>query len=332
MKVTTMKDIAERLGVSINTVSKAINNKSKISQKTRELVLKTARELHYTPNIVARSLVKRKTNTLGVVIYDFMDSFYAEVLNGIEEISTKFNYNILVCNSKNDVEIEYKSIKMLFEKRVDGLLICPTQEDNRYIRLLSNSNIPFVLLNRETRLSRCNIVINDYFNGSYLAIDYLIKKGYRVIYFIYSHEKTSATKRKIRGCKKAFRDNNISLNDLKLIHCEREIELYYKTTKEKIRYNGKKIGIHVWDDQMAVGVCKAVIDKGLHIPNHVGIIGYDNTLASKYFIKPLTTVLNPAYDIGVKATELLIDRIKSKDNRRFEKIVLDPKLFIRDTA
>ncbi len=328
----TMKDIANKLGISINTVWKAINNKPNISTQTKKLVLKNVRESNYIPNTIARSLVTKKTNTVGVLIYDIMDSFYAEVLNGIENIAAKNKYNILLCNSKNDSDQENKSIRMLFEKRIDGLLLCPTQKDDRYIKILKGSKVPFVFLNRRSDLLKCNYVINDYSYGSYIAIDYMIKKGYKKIYFFSSHPQTSSTMEKIEGCKKAFSKNKIPLKNLKIINCDREINSYYNTTIKKINYKGEKIGIHVWDDQMAVGVCKAIIDKGLKIPDDIGIIGYDDTVTSQHLLIPLTTVRNPAYEIGIKAMKTLIDRIKSKDLLKVEEIILEPKLIIRNTA
>jgi len=329
---TTLKDIANVLNVSVVTVSKALNNKPDISKKTKKLVLKTANELNYTPDGVARSLVKKKTNTLGVLIPDISESFFAEILRSIEKVSKENKYNILVIDTDWDPVIEYKSIKILFEKRVTGILICSTEKNDRYSELLKTSGIPFVLFNCTNNSFKCNYVINDNVYGAYLAVDYLIKRGYEDIYFIYSHIQTTTYYKRTEGCKKAFKENNIPLGKLKLLYSQRSIDSFYKITRRKINFTGKRIGILVWDDEMAAVVCRAIIDKGLKIPEDVGIVGYDDIDIAKYSIIPLTTIQNPSYELGEKAAEILLDRIRSKDLSKINEVILKPKLIIRESA
>ncbi|MCK4966412.1 substrate-binding domain-containing protein, partial [bacterium] len=158
----------------------------------------------------------------------------------------------------------------------------------------------------------------------------MIKKGYREIYFIYSNPYSSPNKDRIRGIKKALKDNDISLDKIKMIHCWRDVDLYYGATQKEIDYKGEKIGIHVWDDQMALGVCRAIMDKGLKIPDEVGIVGYDDIPTSKHLLIPLTTIMNPAYEIGAKASEILIDKIEKKTPlEEAKQIILKPELKIR---
>ncbi len=314
------------------TISRALNNKPNVKEKTKDIILKVAEELNYTPNAIARSLIKKKTNTLGVVLFDISDTFFAEILNGIEKVSRKNNYNILLCNANYDPDIELQSIKILLEKRIDGLLICPTQKNNKYVDLLKTMDIPFVLLNRRTNLIKCDYVVNDYIYGAYIAINYLIKKEYKDIYFIYSNKQTSTCNERIRGCKKAFIENKISLKKLKLFYCERNIDSFYDFTLNNVKYSGERIGIFVWNDNMSFGAYRAIVEMGLRIPEDVGLIGYDNIKISKYFPKPLTTINNPSYEIGIKATKLLISKIESRNSKKIERIVIKPELIIRNSA
>lgn len=262
----------------------------------------------------------------------FLIHFFAEILNGIENLSRKNNYNILLCNANYNPDIELQSIKMLLEKRIDGLLICPTQKNNKYVDLLKTIDIPFVLLNRRTNLIKCDYVVNDYICGAYIAINYLVKKGYSDIYFIYSNKQTSTCNERIKGCRKAIRKNKIPLKKLKLFYCERNIDTFYDFTLNNVKYNGERIGIFVWDDDMSIGVYKAIVEMGLRIPENVGLIGYDNIKISKYFPISLTTINNPSYEIGIKATELLINKIESRNSKKAERIVIKPELIIRDSA
>ena len=328
----TLKDIASKLGLSIMTVSRALNDHPDINDKTKQLVLKAAKELHYTPNIIARNLVRKRSNTLGILIYDLMDTFYIELLNGAEEVLRKNNYNILLCNSHNDPELEYKSIRTLLENRVAGIIICPTEKNNQNFKILKNSGIPCVFINFPSDSFECNYVSNDESHGAYLAINYLINKGYEKIYYIYSNTHTVGCRRRIEGCKKAFKENNLSLNELGMLYCERKVDMFYDITMKEINYRGKRIGIHVWDDQMTVGVYKAIIDKGLKIPEEVGLVGCDDIESSKYLPIPLTTLHSSPYNIGKKTAEVIIKRIKSKDLSKTDRIILKPRLVIRGTA
>lgn len=328
----TINDIAKKVGVSKNTVSRALNNKTDISEKTKRLILKTAKELNYTPNYIARSLVKKETNTIGVLIPNISDSFYAELLSGIEQVVRSTKYNILLSNTNNDSKIELDSIRMLLEKRVDGLLICPTEKNDEYIELLQKTNIPWVLLKSHTDLVECDSVYVDVTLGAYQAVNHLIQKGYKTVYHIYSMQHKLDGKERVEGCKKAFLENNVPLNQLKLIYSDWNLKDYYNVVKEKISFDREKIGIFTYDDEMAMGVCKAVVDKGLKIPEQVGIVGYDNIMSSMYYLKSLTTVDYPKFEIGLKGAELLLKRIKSKRQVKPRRVILKPKIIIREST
>ena len=179
----TMKDIANKAGVSVVTVSRALNNKPDINRETRDLIIKIAHELNYTPNGLAKSLVTRKTKTIGIVIPN-LDIFYAEVVDGFTNTSRERGYSNILCNSHENADKELELIQLLREKRVEGMLIYPLQEDDRYIEELRHSPIPFVFLNRHTDALKCDYVINDNIYGAFSAINHLIQRGYRKIAYI----------------------------------------------------------------------------------------------------------------------------------------------------
>ena len=292
----TLKDIAEKLNVSIVTVSKALNNKPDISKKTKQLIQKTAKELNYTPNGVARSLVRKNTNTLGVLVPDISEPFYTSIIKSIDRVSKRNNYNIILIDTDRNHEIEYKSVMMLLEKRVSGILIDPPDVNCKSIELLKKGEVPFVIFNWPSNAFNCNSVGSDNVCGAYLAFNYLINKGYEKFYYMYSCTKSKSFYDRLEGCKKAFTQNNIPFEELELIYCPRDINLFYDTALKRINHSGKRIGIHAWDDEMSIGVCKAILDKGLRIPEDVGIVGYDNIEYSKYSPIPLTTIDNTTHE------------------------------------
>ncbi|MCK4966821.1 LacI family DNA-binding transcriptional regulator, partial [bacterium] len=321
------------LNVSVVTVSNALHNRHNVSEKTRKLILKTAKELNYIPDDIARSLAGKDTKTIGVLIPDISDSFFVEILNSIENIASKNNYNIILINTKWDKNIEYESVKILLQKRVSGILLSPIGKDSQYSTLLKNGNTPFVLFNYADDTLEASSVINDNVYGAYLAVNYLIEKGYEKIYYIYSLSSIHTCDERIKGCKKAFKKHKIPMEQLKLLDCKRSFDDYYNITKNNVNYAGERIGIFGWDDDLSAVICRAVIDKGLKIPEEVGVIGYDNVEMSKYSIVPLTTIHNPSYKIGIKATEILLEMIESgRELKEHKRVVLKPRLIIRESS
>ncbi|GAF95637.1 unnamed protein product, partial [marine sediment metagenome] len=237
----TQKDIAKRLGISSMTVSRALNNQPNVNEKTRNLVLQTAVKLKYLPNLIAKSLKSEKTNTLGVVITDIKNPFFADIVGGIEKVAKEHNYGLLLSNTDYDLDAENRLIYMLLEKRVDGLLICPLQKKSDRLTFLRSSKIPFVVMNYSINLRNCNYVISDNVYGAFLVVDHLIKRGYKEIYYICKTTNSPTRENRIKGCEKAFKKHGLPLNKLKIIYCNTKIKSFYEITKEKIKFKGNRI-------------------------------------------------------------------------------------------
>ncbi len=327
-----MRDIAEKAGVSVVTVSRALNNKPDINKGTKDSILKIARELNYTPDGLAKSLVTKKTNSIGIVIPNTRDPFYAEVIDGISTESRSRGYSIVLCNSHDNSDEELSLIRLLREKRVDGMLIYPLQEDNRYIEELKNISIPFVFLNRHTEALVCDYVMNDNFHGSFLALNHLIDKGYKEITYICAKPTASSGQERIAGCKEALRKNGLPMEALHIEICGETIECCYKLVKDLL--SGKKSinAIFAWDDRLAIGATKAIFEAGKEIPKDIALVGYDDIEISEYLFPPLTTIRQPSYQIGHSAAKILVDKIELKSNHKVRKKILKPQLIIRETT
>ena len=327
-----MKDIATRAGVSINTVSRALNNKPDISKETRNLILRIAQEVDYTPHGLAKSLVTRKTHTIGIIIPNNLDSFYAEVVQGIGYESRERGHSIILCNSQDSADKELELIRLLREKRVDGMLIYPIQEDDRYIEELRNSSIPFVFLNRHTNALECDYVMNDNIYGTFSAVNYLIQTGHRRITYICAKPTASSGKERIAGCEKAISEAGLPLNALSVVNCKETIESCYRRVKELLVQDKELYAIFVWDDRLAIGARKAIFEAGKRIPQDIALVGYDDIEISKYLFPPLTTVRQPSYQIGETAASILLDKLQSDANGELKRVVLKPELIIRETT
>ena len=330
MKYITLKMVAEKAEVSVNTASRAINNKPDINLETKKRVLQIAKELGYIRNAAAVALRTKKTGTIGVVIADNRNPFYAEVLNGMEEAARGKNYHIILANTQRDYKKEEEAINLLLAKRVDGLLITPVQDKDDDIKNLIDANIPFVVVGRDFENIEVDAIYNDEVKGGFLATEYLIKKGHKRIALIDGFLYKSPAKGRLEGYKKALNKYRISLDESLISVGDINMEDGYERTKQMLEKNLDFTAIFAYNDMMAFGAMQAIKEKGLRIPEDIGLVGYDDIPFSSLISPPLTTVKVKKQDLGVESVKLLLSRINS-NRKKIKKIMLDVELIIRET-
>ena len=330
MRYITLKMVAEKAEVSVNTASRAINNKPDINVETKKRVLRIAQELGYIRNAAAVALRTKKTGTIGVVIADNRNPFYAEVLNGMEVAAREKNYHIILANTQRDYRKEEEAINLLLAKRVDGLLITPVQDKDDDIKNLIDANIPFVVVGRDFENIEVDAVYNDEVKGGFLATEYLIKKGYKRIALIDGFLYKSPARGRLEGYKKALNKYRISLDESIVSVGDINIEDGYERTKQMLEKNLDFTAIFAYNDMMAFGAMQAIKEKGLRIPEDIGLVGYDDIPFSSLISPPLTTVKVKKQDLGVESVKLLLSRINS-NRKKIKKIMLDVELIIRET-
>jgi LacI family transcriptional regulator len=328
----TLKDIAKTAGVSVMTVSRALNDKPDICKETKNYILKIARELGYTPNSLAKSLVTRKTYTIGIIVPDNLDPFYPEVVQGIADQCRDRGYSIILCHSLGNADKELEYLVLLRSKRVDGMIIYPVQEDDRYVDELKGSTIPFVFVGRHTDALNCDYVMNDNVHGAYLAVKHLIQKGHKKITYICAKPAASSGKERIAGCKKAINASELPSSALNVMTCKPNIESCHQTVEELIAKNDNSTAIFVWDDKLAIGALRAILEAGLHIPQDIALVGYNDTEIARHLFPPLTTIRHASYQIGEIAAQILVDRLESEQDVETKQIVLKPELVVRSTT
>lgn len=330
MKYITLKMVAERAGVSVNTASRAINNKSDINEETKKRVLKVAQELGYVQNATAVALRTKKTRTLGVVIADNRNPFYAEVLNGIEEAAREKNYHIILANTQRDYQKEEEAINLLLAKRVDGLLITPVQDRNDDIKKLIEANIPFVIVGRDFENIEVDAVYNDEVKGGFFATEYLIKKGHKRIAFINGFLHKSPAQGRLEGYKKALKEHGIPLVDMMVSVGDIDVEDGYERTKQMLEKNLDFTAIFAYNDMMAFGAMQVIKEKGLRIPEDIGLVGYDDIPFSSLISPSLTTIKLKKQELGAESIKLLLSRINGS-REKMKKIMLNVELIVRGT-
>ena len=330
MKYITLKMVAEKAGVSVNTASRAINNKSDINEETKKRILKVAQELGYVRNGTAVALRTKKTGTIGVVIADNRNPFYAEVLNGMEEAAREKNYHIILANTQRDYKKEEEAINLLLAKRVDGLLITPVQDRDDDIKNLIDANIPFVVVGRDFENIEVDAIYNDEVKGGFLATEYLIKKGHKKIAFINGFLHKSPARGRLEGYKKALKKYGIPLDDALVSAGDIDIKDGYERTRQLFEKGLDFTAIFAYNDMMAFGVMQAIKEKGLRIPEDIGLVGYDDIPFSSLISPSLTTIRLNKQELGIESVKLLFSRMNG-NRKKAKKIMLDVELIIRKT-
>lgn len=330
MKYITLKMVAEKAGVSVNTASRAINNKPDINLETKKRILQIAKELGYIRNAAAVALRTKKTGTIGVVIADNRNPFYAEVLNGMEEAAREKNYHIILANTQRDYKKEEEAINLLLAKRVDGLLITPVQDKDDDIKNLIDANIPFVIVGRDFKNIEVDAIYNDEVKGGFLATEYLIKKGHKRIALIDGFLYKSPARGRLEGYKKALKKYKIPFNDTLVSVGDIDVKDGYERTRQLFEKGLDFTAIFAYNDIMAFGAMQTIKEKGLRIPEDIGLVGYDDIPFSSLISPALTTIRLKKQDLGVESVKLLFSRING-NRKKIKKIMLDVELQIRET-
>lgn len=330
--MTTIKDIAKKAGVAPSVVSRALNNKYGVKNSTKELILKLAQEMNYYPNNAARSLVTRKTGTIGIMMADISEPYYSQIIKGMEYIANQTGYTLLFSNSYESIENNRVLNKMINAERVDGLVIVGSNiQEKNFSTTLIEQKIPFVLIERNFSDPRVNCIYVDNIQGAYLATNYLIEKGHRNIAHIAGNFYNQVTLDRIEGYKKALREAKIDYSDELVLSGNYVCEGGYEMMKNILKYHPQCTAVFAASDSMAFGALQAIAEAGLSVPDDIAVIGFDNLEFSSLTNPPLTTVHQPRYEMGMKSLELLVELLRNqKDNG--VKICLNPELVIRKSV
>ena len=329
-KYVTLKDIAKIAGVSVNTVSRALNNKPDISKKTKKKILKIAKELNYRKDFTASSLRRKESRIVGVILADSANPFYSEVLKGIEAASKEFGYNIILINSERNYEQEAEAVDILLSRRIDGLLLSPVQERQDDVEELIRLRIPLVIFARHFEDLPVNEVRSDDIKAGYVATSHLIERGAKRILMINGYLHKSPARLRFKGYKQALLEHGIDYSDELLIVGDIGMEDGKKAIDKALSKGIFFDGIFAYNDMLALGAMKSLRERGIHIPEEVKVVGCDDILFSSITTPSLTTVRMKKYEMGYEAFKLLIKVLKGK--KRIEKKVLDVELIVREST
>lgn len=330
-KVVTIKDVAKQANVSIATVSAVINGTKFVSEELTERINHAIEDLEYRPNRVARSLKRKKSKLIGVTVTEITNPFYPQMLKGVDDIAIENGYNVILCTTEDEPDKEYDLLLSLIDQGVDGIVLATIDKNaSSSIELLKKEKIPHVLINRAPANYEGNkVTVNSYKVGK-VATDYLISLGHTDIAFIGGERLNSIDREK--GYKDSIIENGLNLRSDRIIMSDYHSNGAYDTTNSLIATGDLPTAIFTASDVMAFGVIKALLNSGYKVPEDISVIGSDNISFSEDFRIPLTTIDAHTYDIGRMGCEVLLNELRNKDQNDDRKILLEPKLIIREST
>lgn len=329
----TIKDVAKMAGVSISTVSRVINNSKPVSNDIRDRVLAVIKDTNYVPNPVARSLVLKKSNFIGVIVPNISNYKIGEILNGIEEVGKMYDYDILLCNSYGELEEEIKYINLLKNKQVAGILIVSWNLKKEVVDLINGSGIPSVFVSKNAKEYDVFSVGIDHLRAGYDVGNYLLDKNNEDIVMV-SPEYNSYTMNSfiIDGVKRAYKERKKPFDERKINYIKESFASAYEFMTEYINQNAKlPDAVFATTDEMAAGILNALVDNGKKVPEEISVVGYDNTKISSVIRPALTTVEQPLYDIGAISIRVLIKKVEGSDIKE-KNITLPHKIVERQST
>jgi LacI family transcriptional regulator len=330
-KSASIYDVARESRVSVFTVSAVVNHKSHVGLKLRKRVEAAIRKLNYRPNLIARSLAKQRTHTIGMIVPDIANPFFPMVVRGAEDAAQKHGYNLLLCNSDDSLAKEENSVELLLSKRVDGILLTKAAEDFRpsLRQMIKEVNIPFVLVMRTYPKLTKDAVITDDYQGAYDAVSHLARSGRRRIGLIGGPRKVSNATARWEGFRDALKAEDLPYQPELVIEGDYRIESGFRAGHALLSH--RPDGIYVANHLMTIGLLKAAEEMGLRCPEDFGLVSFDDYPWLGVFRPRLTTVELPKHQLGSEAAELLIRRISGDRSPAMVK-KLQPELRIRESC
>jgi len=331
--MATIKDVARLAGVSITTVSHVINETRFVSDELRGRVLAAMEELNYHPNVLARSLRSGETKTIGLVVPDNSNPFFAEVARIIEDIGFERGYSVILCNSDNNLDKEAAYINVLSTKQVDGVIFIAAGSKHEHLHELTTQGIPVVVADRDIPQALADVVLVNNEQGGYDATRYLISLGHRRIACITGPSDIPPSADRVRGYRRTLKESGILVEEELIVPGDFRYQGGEAAMAQLLRLDKPPSAVLACNDVMAIGALRAIRSAGLQVPSDISIIGFDDIAIASAVSPALTTVAQPIVELATLATQLLMSRIRNdQEDKPRQRIVLGTKLVVRDSC
>ncbi len=330
--MTTIREVAQRANVAPITVSRVLNNSGYFSQEIKDRVEAAAAELHYVPNMLARSLRSNRTQTLGLVLSDITNPFWTTVARGVEDAASQQGFNVILCNTDEKAAKQAEYLSVLLRKRVDGILLVPARSTPEAVQMIQKQGVQVVVMDRRVPGATVDTVRGSSTQGAYELVAYLLGLGHRRIAMLSGPENVSTAQERVQGGQQAFAMTNQPMAAMTVIYGEFTVDSGYAMTQQAVALTPRPTALFAANNFIAIGALKALRALGLRVPEDISVVGFDDLPASLVVEPFLTVAAQPAYAMGQRATELLLQRISAPEATPFQEVSLPTQLIIRQSC
>lgn len=310
----TIKDVAKLSQTSVGTVSRYLNGYH-IKEANQSKIQEAIKQLNFSINPIARGLKTNKTKTVGILVPELSNTFSAHVIEGMEQTFDEHGYSLLVCDSRNSLNIEKEKLRLLRDKLVDGIILMPVRDEGEHVREIQENGLPIVLIDRLITDLPCDGIISDNVNGAYQAVEIIINRGHKRIGMISGPQEVYTAKERLEGYLRALKDYNIPVEESLICDGHYTQKGGAEALEKLLERTEPPTAIFVANNDMVVGAVKSISSKELIIGKDISLFGYDQLEFSQILRPPLSLVIQPIEAIGRRAAELLIDRMEGDFSR-----------------
>jgi LacI family transcriptional regulator len=329
----TIKEIAKKAKVSIATVSRVLNNDERVTEKTREIVLRISNELNYKPNILARNFAKKKSNVIGLILPEISDEFFTEIIKGVDEITFKHGFYTMVASSHKYRTLDESILTFMQNGIVGGMILLVSSLNNNIREILDQSKIPIVMISGHNETGKYDAVSIDNYQGAFDMTEYfIVKKGFKKLAHISGPLDNDDALLRKRGFLDACQKHNLATNNSCIINGDFTRESGEAAFNELIKMKTKPQVIFAGNDMMALGCYDAAAKAGIKIPEDIGIAGFDDIFVAKYLSPGLTTVRVQIEEVGKTAADILLKKIQGRNDPSHPVVRISAKLIIRGSC
>ncbi len=332
-KPPTIKDIARKLNISVSTVSRALRNANDVNRDTRNAVLSLSEDLNYQPNRLAISLREKQTHTIGVIVPN-LDYVLSTMVRGIDEVALEAGYTVMVCQSNESFGREIVNTRRLLDSLVDGFIISVSSETKSFehFKKIQERGLPIVVFDRVTPDLIAPSVRIDNEDGGFHATEHLILQGYKRIAILAGPKNLGISNKRLEGYLNALKKHKIKKEDSHIIHCDFNQDYAYFATKELLNAKKRPDAIFTISDRMAIGAMLAIKEKGLNMPDDIGLVGFNNEPVTSLVTPQITSIEMSAFDVGKAAAKLFIETMHHREDLTSIEQVIRPKLIVRASS
>jgi len=327
----TIKDVAKYTSLSIATISKYING-GNVLEENKIKIQQAITQLNFKVNVMVRGLKTNKSMIIGILIPSFINTFCMEIISNIENVLLKYGYSALICDYREDTEIEDLKLKFLISKSVDGLILMPSGEDEEIIKEFTKQDIPVVIIDRALKQMICDTVLVDNMNASYDAVEQLIIKGHRRIAIITGPQNIYTASERLKGYNRIHEDYSIAIDEKLVKYGNYKMDSGYDLLKDLLSSEDPPSAVFVTNYEMTLGAIMAINEMNIVIPDQLSIIGFDGLELTKIVKPHLSLVFQPVQEIGETAGEVIIKRIKGDVSSFPEMYRLKTKLVMGESV